>query len=228
MEKHHAPKRRGTELHVRNRRGFTAVELSAVLAATGVATVQLMSGLATGGLMGAHETSRRSSCQSNLKQMGLAMRQYTQDYDEKFAPTGAPRGNGYVFGWAESLQPYLKSTQLYQCPEEKHPGTSVASRSGYTDYWYNSNLARTSEAAVMELGKTITFGDGDGGSATSNARYNLNRLPKGWLTTPNSPARRHENGANYAFVDGHVKWVTPAHIRTQPPSPSVSYTFSAG
>jgi hypothetical protein len=34
----------------------------------------------------ARENARRTSCQSNLKQIGLGMLQYTQDYDEKLVP----------------------------------------------------------------------------------------------------------------------------------------------
>jgi len=43
-----------------------------------------------------------SSCQSNLRQIGLAFAQYTQDYDESLPPVAA---KGVAFGWADLLQP---------------------------------------------------------------------------------------------------------------------------
>jgi len=107
----------------------------------------------------ARENARRSSCLSNLKQIGLGFMQYTQDYDEKFphnipsfsspitpspALTGTPsatfiESNGTVEGnfltWMDSIFPYIKSTQLFVCPSGT-PYHSVAS-----SYGYSANIA---------------------------------------------------------------------------------------
>jgi type II secretory pathway pseudopilin PulG len=65
----------------------------------------------------ARENARRSSCQSNLKQIGLGILQYTQDYDEKLVPfrNAAPAANT---PWAHHIQPYIKSVQLFKCPSQ--------------------------------------------------------------------------------------------------------------
>ena len=82
----------------------------------------------------AHENARRSSCQSNLKQIGLGLIQYAQDYDESLvAPsysgtlendshyygTGNFIGAGdFQYSWMDAVQPYVKSTQIFTCPSD--------------------------------------------------------------------------------------------------------------
>ena len=64
----------------------------------------------------ARENARRASCQSNLKQIGLGILQYTQDYDEHY-PSGTTMAE-----WKPKLMPYLKSEQIFICPS--HTGAS--------------------------------------------------------------------------------------------------------
>jgi len=68
------------------------------------------------------ENARRSSCQSNEKQLALAFVQYTQDSDEKM-PTGNDgngngSGNGRGRGWAGQIYGFVKSTGVYKCPDD--------------------------------------------------------------------------------------------------------------
>jgi prepilin-type processing-associated H-X9-DG protein len=73
----------------------------------------------------ARENARRSSCQSNLKQIGLGLTQYLQDYDEKmpnsaFGPGVAATEKTSVvhYKWMDAIYPYIKSEQLFVCPSD--------------------------------------------------------------------------------------------------------------
>jgi prepilin-type N-terminal cleavage/methylation domain-containing protein len=59
------------------RTGFTLIELLVVIAIIAILAAILFPVFAR-----ARENARKSNCASNLKQMGLAIMQYVQDYDE--------------------------------------------------------------------------------------------------------------------------------------------------
>ena len=67
---------------LRTTRGFTLIELLVVIAIISVLAAILFPVFAR-----ARENARRTSCLSNLKQIGLAFLQYTQDYDEAYPLT---------------------------------------------------------------------------------------------------------------------------------------------
>ncbi|RYG54847.1 DUF1559 domain-containing protein, partial [bacterium] len=164
---------------VNRRRAFTLIELLVVIAIIAILAAILFPVFGR-----ARENARRSSCQSNLKQIGLGIMQYTQDYDENF-PLSLSLSNSVTsnppVGWADSIQPYLKSTQIYQCPSDSvAPGTDPT-LAGYTDYWYNCNLSSPAEAAspynvsvnIAALANsplTIMVGDGVGENGTAAYR----------------------------------------------------------
>ena len=148
-------------------------------------------------------------CRSNLKQIGLGLIQYTQDYDEKFPPVAA---RGSAFGWADGLQPYLKSTQLFQCPQQNEQGQTDPHLSGYTDYWFNARLSKHSMETITNPANLIAGGDGNDGTDLTDARYSIPALPSNWINDENSPLYRHFGTANYLFGDGHVKAMKPLAI----------------
>lgn len=125
-------------------RGFTLIELLVVIAIIAILAAILFPVFAR-----ARENARRSSCASNLKQIGLGLLQYTQDYDERLpmvdpyddSPAGGPnlcytRGPNDVFSdgywargglcqvWANLVMPYVKSTQIFDCPSRNKTYTT--------------------------------------------------------------------------------------------------------
>jgi prepilin-type N-terminal cleavage/methylation domain-containing protein/prepilin-type processing-associated H-X9-DG protein len=205
-----------------SKRGFTLIELLVVIAIIAILAAILFPVFAR-----ARENARRASCQSNLKQIALGIFMYKQDYDEKMprylVNTFANASASNPAGWADAMQPYLKSTQIFQCPSETAgPDSSVISGK-YSDYWFNGNASGQSDAQFDAPTLTVLLGDGGSGATTTegdtggfigSARFYsvgsgvvcaAGDAMKG-ASLPAGGNTRHLDGANIAFADGHVKW----------------------
>lgn len=199
------------------RRGFTLVEGLVVVAIIIVLALILFPVFNRSGGSG-----HRPSCLSHLRQSGLGIVQYSQDYDEKLPLVRVHKVSSSAawpyptpYGWADAVQGYIKNTQIYQCPSEEtstNPGTDGV-QPGFTDYWFNTNLSGVNLKKVIHPATTLLLGDGNDGADLTDGRYNRNSLPLSWLQNSGSPARRHLDTANYAFADGHVKSYKPEHIK---------------
>jgi prepilin-type N-terminal cleavage/methylation domain-containing protein/prepilin-type processing-associated H-X9-DG protein len=215
------------------KRGFTLIELLVVIAIIAILAAILFPVFGR-----ARENARRLSCQSNLKQIGLGVLQYVQDYDEMYPIQGqgvnwGAFDAGITGGWAFIIQPYVKSTQILQCPSETNSGDSTASATNYqyTDYAYNSVLGgmspnqaggETSSSSTGPLlprsASVLTFSSNTIMLLESPAVSNLNghwaQGSSGGATGVGVPASlppygasfRHLEGSNFLFADGHVKW----------------------
>ncbi len=216
----------------RAKSAFTLIELLVVIAIIAILAAILFPVFAR-----ARENARRSSCQSNLKQINLGFRQYTQDYDEKY-PLAISQG-GENSNWVNTLQPYLKSTQIFQCPSETNGPELSYGQWGLSDYWvnryicgwdYNGAEKGISEAAINATVLTVLMGDGAKNDANTTCGdagrpgYNCYDTIHTNAIGNNQPQTRHLDGANYGFVDGHVKWLAPDKIN--PPSIATGYSFS--
>src|SRR5688572_18777417 len=86
------------------KQGFTLIELLVVIAIIAILAAILFPVFAR-----ARENARRASCQSNLKQIGLGIAQYSQDYDEKLTPCYDSQTSASSLPWQSLIQPYVKS-----------------------------------------------------------------------------------------------------------------------
>ena len=216
------------------RTGFSLIELLLVVGVLALGAAILLPMFAR-----PRETRRHNGCFYNLKQISIGLAQYAQDFNEQLPPVAitsdtkphnlrAPLKNWTPYGWADAIFPYIKSVQIYHCQSTpRRAGSLPGNRAavGYTDYWINSGAAGLGLQKFTSPKQTILFGDGNDGADLTTARYNLPALPAAWITNPNSPSHRHQGGANYAFLDGHVKVLNPQQITIAPPAPG-NYTFA--
>ena len=111
------------------RRGFTLIELLVV-----IAVIAILAALLFPTFTKVRDNARRASCQSNLRRIGMALMQYTQDNEERY-PVG---GNDIPFGfwgrgWAGEVYPYVGSSEAFRCPDDGTARPSVS-------YSFNGNL----------------------------------------------------------------------------------------
>lgn len=182
------------------------------------------------------EVARGKSCRLNLRPLAVAAQLYSRDYDEKFPPASigglgigdtsislsgsVQRSAPTPVGWTGALLQYTQQQDFQFCPAQRgelnqasRPSQSRSPTSpGFTDYWLNARLAGRSTSTCSAPASTFLLGEGNDGSDASNATYSKSELPQAWLSDKRSPLFRHLGGANYAFADGHVKWLTPSGI----------------
>ena len=87
----------------RTHHGFTLIELLVVIAIIAILAAILFPVFAQ-----ARAAARKASCTSNLKQVGMAILMYTQDYDD-YIPFGACNHTTPTTFWWDLLEPYVKS-----------------------------------------------------------------------------------------------------------------------
>ena len=188
------------------KRAFTLIELLVVIAIIAILAAILFPVFAK-----AREKARQSSCLSNVKQIGLGVMQYIQDYDERF-----PKGSGYTaaatiistYGeWYINCQPYMKNTQIMTCPSYNNSahriyggGTSSTALGYGVDYTRNTFLDHNDPLAKLkEPASVIYLTEGTNNYCRLRCRASEG-TNYGWHNL------RHNEGSNYLFVDGHTKW----------------------
>jgi prepilin-type N-terminal cleavage/methylation domain-containing protein/prepilin-type processing-associated H-X9-DG protein len=102
-------------------RAFTLIELLVVIAIIAILAAILFPVFAQ-----AREQARRISCLSNVRQSGLGYQMYTQDYDETTPSVGEFLSTATITDFWDLTQPYIKSVNLFFCPDYTKTGCSEA------------------------------------------------------------------------------------------------------
>lgn len=188
------------------KRGFTLIELLVV-----IAIIALLAAILFPVFSRARENARRSACQSNLKQIGMALVQYTQDYDER--AFGTPSSAW----WTKPFEPYLKNDNVLLCPSATVRRTSNYNVNTHV-LRYNPTDATQGQAIPLHAfnaSQTMFALDGGGTSSAATSvsgAYNSHTPDVFSETAFYAVSTRHFDGTNCAFLDGHVKWVPQSRI----------------
>jgi prepilin-type processing-associated H-X9-DG protein len=128
---------------------------------------------------------------------------------------------GYVISWMDMVYPYIKSTQIFQCPSQPTTGATTdagsygysGSISGFDNGHYGQPTTAyggNTLASIQSPAQVIMLYDCQWSYASINTPYYM-------VATAQNPASRlyenpHLDGTNLAFADGHVKWMKPSQI----------------
>jgi len=193
------------------RKAFTLIELLVVIAIIAILAAILFPVFAR-----AREAARQIACNSNEKQLSTALLMYAQDYDETTIYDRFADGSGGGYSWMWALNSYIKNQGVWTCPtdgnvNDKWDGTAMDAT---VSYGYNYLfLNGVSLAAIQKPAETIQLLDSGGFDSTGQAQMQgcivnpraatLPTTLTGYVSTQGQ--YRHNENANIAFLDGHVK-----------------------
>ena len=152
--------------------GFTLIELLVVIAIIAILAAILFPVFAQ-----AREKARATACMSNMRQIGLAVNMYLQDWDEHTCKTHHDLEAGEtitnLYTWYQPLQSYIKNTGIFRCPSindtptQFPAGITVANWNTYrTDYLINGFFSHgIGIAAITAPASQIMIGERHAGIA---------------------------------------------------------------
>lgn len=226
----------------RSRAGFTLIELLVVIAIIAILAAILFPVFAR-----ARAKARQTKCMNNLKQLGLALNMYAQDWDE-FLPGGAPpagigpiSGFNWTYCWhqnaftqglcaalVEDLDPFCRNYELWLCDDDvaqdladANPpnwGEAASIISGEISY----AVATQWDSAPGGTNDPICGTPGDAVDITGDRPAEQLVLVDNGLEIddpePFGLGFAHFDGSNCLFLDGHVKYVARGKFGdTHPP-----------
>ena len=201
-------------------RGFTLIELLVV-----ITIVSILAAILFPVFSKVRANARRTVCESNLKQLGLAWQMYANDYDERACPSynSANANDAWDFHrlsnhtWTTGfLGVYTRDGEIHGCPD--NPFKSNPTQRPYNGYGYNAtyiggdlgtphgNYPACALFQIVMPSQTAVFSDAGYGPQSAS---NFLRAPSEAVTYRNSGNTdfRHTLTANVCYADGHIKSV---------------------
>lgn len=219
---------------------FTLIEMIVA-----VAIVTLLAALVFAAVNPSVQKSKTTRCASNLRNLASALLMYASDYDSRLPPFAATELRedqfmDYSHTWQRLLQPYLKSRHL-ACPSvevidflKPYPDepeswgyaynhyltsiTKIGPRIAYTSGVHEGEVELPSDIiCFFDARPGITSHRGPDIGRTTKQIYGFHMYMKAEEIVALTPgALRHSRGANYAYIDGHVKWLRPSFFEVLP------------
>jgi prepilin-type N-terminal cleavage/methylation domain-containing protein/prepilin-type processing-associated H-X9-DG protein len=206
------------------RSGFTLIELLVVIAIIAILAANLFPVFAQ-----AREKARAASCLSNMKQAGIGLMMYAQDYDETL-----PLGNDGVFDFGDptspnfrpnflgSLLPYIKNHNIFACPSSfVQTGSQAPTPLSDASYLGNAVVMGRTLAAMPAPAETVYLQELFDRRRVAYLRpRRVNNTQFTWWHFQRAPGLEnyttiHMDGGNLVFADGHAKWRRGQSMRSR-------------
>ena len=193
--------------------GFTLIELLVVIAIIAILAAILFPVFAR-----ARAKAQQIQCLSNLKQLGVAMLAYATDYDmalPRWSDVGdaMPTPPAACTTWDEAIDPYVKNSQIFACPSNQYesasggnPPVPAGPKRGYSLPRYVSGVYISEPPNSVDtvfLAEKGAYPLGWWPDAAMESFYQMGKQQKYPTDTKQMP---HNDGKNFAFLDGHAKW----------------------
>jgi prepilin-type N-terminal cleavage/methylation domain-containing protein/prepilin-type processing-associated H-X9-DG protein len=216
-------------------RAFTLIELLVV-----IAIIAILAAILFPVFSKAREAARATACRSNLRQIGMALSSYVQDNDGAY-PAGWNHAGGTTFlPWCSVLMPYVRNEQLFRCPNIAQRPVNAAlngatipafQNTTFNQLGYGWNQAANIQSVwIAGMGRATTdpnpvFQPPGDGEITAPAETlvigcnNRNRDPAddaplihGCDVPADAPSLVHNEGNNWLYADGHVKYHPQSYL----------------